>query len=153
MKMIQIKLVPFLENKNVQFICQIILGGTFIFASIDKIIHPLEFSRIILNYKLLPQNFIIVAGIIISWTELIFGIFLVLGIFIRKSAFVLSSLLLIFIFAISINLIRGLDINCGCFSTNPNEAGSSGILLILRDIIFLIPGILILFFNKKTNAS
>jgi len=139
-----------LSSVPVQTLSSIIFGGIFIFASIDKIIHPNEFAKILYNYKLLPDFIINVMAIILPWTELLLGSFLFLGIYPWKSALVLSSLIVVFIIAILINVIRGLNINCGCFTTNPDISNSPGLQLIIRDIIILIPGILIIFFRKKS---
>ena len=62
------------------------------------------------------------------------GIFLVLGIFSRAAAFTLSSLLVVFIIAISINLIRGVDFNCGCFVTVAGKK-SDPVGLLIRDFL------------------
>jgi len=139
----------FLNNELVQTVCQCALGSIFIFASIDKIFHPIQFSKIIENYQLLPKTFIIAFAVIIPWIELSFGIFLFLGYFPKLSAFILSSLITIFIIAILINAIRGININCGCFSTSPEDIKPNILFLIIRDLLFLIPGLVILFFSNR----
>ena len=123
-------------------------GGIFFFASIDKIIHPFAFSKIIYNYKLLPNILIPIFTIAIPWIEFICGIFLILGKFIKKATLILSLLLIIFMIAVLINVIRGIDFFYGCFSVNTNNLKSNGLLIILRDIIILIPGIIILIFGN-----
>jgi rhodanese-related sulfurtransferase len=45
------------------------------------------------------------------------------------------------------NLARGLDIHCGCFSTEPSEDPLS-IWTIARDAIFLAPAVYLLFANR-----
>ena len=42
--------------------------------------------------------------------------------------------------ALAASLIRGLDINCGCFSTGPNAEKVSWFTL-FRDSLVLIPGL------------
>ncbi|MEW6457032.1 MAG: MauE/DoxX family redox-associated membrane protein [Acidobacteriota bacterium] len=145
------KILTLLSSSPIQTFSQIILGGIFIYASIGKIAYPLEFAEIIYNYKILPDYLIGITAIILPWIELISGILLILGILVRYSALILSSLLIIFIIAILINTIRGIDINCGCFSVNPYESKISGFLLITRDLLILIPGIIIVFLNKSSK--
>jgi len=53
----------------------------------------------------------------------------------------------IFAGALTINLIRGLDIACGCFSTAANGGSISGFYL-LRDFSLLLMSIQILFFDR-----
>ena len=139
----------FLKFQLIQSIARFIFGGIFIYAGFGKLLNPIEFSRIIQNYKILPEFLINPVSIILPTIELIFGIFLISGIFIRGSAIVLSSLLIIFITVITINIIRGIDFNCGCFLISSNEHTSNGFLLIVRDLLILIPGIIIILFHKE----
>ncbi len=131
-----------IENKYIILSFRMILGSVFIFASIDKILHPDAFAEILHNYKILPDILIYAPALLLPWIELIAGSFLIAGIFMRGSVLILNSLLLIFILAITINLVRGITFDCGCFSTIPGESGSVYFLLI-RDILLLIPGALL----------
>lgn len=146
-------MLKLLSNYSIQFVSKIILGGTFVFASIGKIFHPSEFAEIIYSYKLAPDYSIDIIAIILPLVEFTFGIFLFLGIYPRISAITLSVLLIIFIAAISINVIRGFDFNCGCFSLKSNGSHSSGLFLLLRDLFLLILGIIIIFFDKRKTLS
>jgi hypothetical protein len=73
----------------------------------------------------------------------------VAGIFKRTAAIILFSLLFVFIIAISINLIRGLNFDCGCFTTVITEKGSDPVGLLIRDILMLIPGGIIILRGKS----
>ncbi len=137
------------KNRIFIFLCRFLLGGIFIYASVDKILNPEAFSKILYNYKLLPSQFIYFPTIFLPWVELIAGSFLISGIFVRGSSFIINSLLLIFIVAIATNLIRGINFDCGCFSTL-SGTGSNATLLLMRDLLLLIPGLLI-FFNYNKN--
>lgn len=149
------KIVNFLSSLPVQVLSSFILGGLFIYASIDKIVHPHAFAKIIYNYQLMPDIFIYFMAVTLPWVEMIAGFALVAGIYRRASAIILSALLVIFSVAISINLIRGLNFDCGCFSTLTTEGGSDPVGLLLRDLLILIPGLIISFFyrpfSKKQN--
>ncbi|MCK4766591.1 MAG: DoxX family membrane protein [Candidatus Aminicenantes bacterium] len=142
------KIVKFLSSTPVQVLCRLVLGGLFIYASLDKIAHPQAFAKIIYNYQLFPDFSVYLSAILVPWVEMVTGIFLVLGIFSRAAAFTLSSLLVVFIIAISINLIRGVDFNCGCFVTVSGEK-SDPVGLLIRDFLILIPGLIVLLFHKS----
>ena len=142
------KISRILVSEPVQLICRLVLGGLFIAASIDKIAHPVEFARIIHGYRLVPDLFVYFLAAVLPWFEMICGLLLVSGLLIRTPAILLSSLLLVFMAALAISAFRGLDINCGCFTTS-SQSSSNLILDIIRDIGFLIPGVLIIFFNRK----
>lgn len=147
------KLIIFLESLPVQVICRLVLGGLFIYAGISKVADPHGFARIIHNYQLLPDIFVTAMAIFMPWVEIIAGIFLVAGIYKRSSASVLSVLLVVFMIAISINLIRGLEFDCGCFTTVTSEGGSDPVGLLIRDILLLIPGLVVIFFYKNNKKE
>ena len=138
----------FISRKEVQFLFRFILGGLFIYASIHKLADPAAFAKIIYNYKLFPDLLIYPMAIIVPWLELVGGLCLVAGIYSRAAATIISIMLGAFIIALTINLVRGLDFNCGCFSgADDGETGPLG--LVSRDILLLIPGISIIFFHRE----
>jgi uncharacterized membrane protein YphA (DoxX/SURF4 family) len=143
------KPVNILSSLPVQLLCRLLLGGIFIYASIDKIAHPHAFAKIIHNYHLLPDILIYVSALVLPWLELLTGIFLIAGIYKRTAAMILSFMLLVFAVAISINLIRGLEFDCGCFSTVATSSGSATVFLLIRDILLLIPGMIVIFFQRR----
>ncbi len=147
------KFLSFLSKTPIQLLSRLVLGGLFIYASLDKIAHPEDFAKIISNYQLLPQFLINIFAVVLPWVEMISGLLLIFGRFTRSAAIVLSGLLLVFMAAIGISAIRGLDVSCGCFSTTSSEP-ENWLVLIIRDLIFLIPGlVVILFHTKKTCQS
>lgn len=138
---------PEAKRRVIRLIFRLIVGGVFIFASLHKISSPPAFARIIYGYKIFPGFLINLSAIVLPWVELFAGLFLVLGIFQRGACLIINSLLLIFALAISFNVARGLEFDCGCFSFSSGEGGSPG-EIIIRDILMLAAG-LWLFFSKK----
>ena len=55
----------------VVILCRIVLGGVFIYASIDKIMHPEEFAKAIGNYHVLPFGLENLLALTLPWLELI----------------------------------------------------------------------------------
>jgi uncharacterized membrane protein YphA (DoxX/SURF4 family) len=147
------KIIKILSSLPVQVLCRFILGGLFIYAGIHKVADPHGFARIVHNYQLLPDTLVTLLAVVMPWVEIMAGLFLVAGIFKRTSAVVLSSLLIIFTIAISINLIRGLDFDCGCFSTVVGESGGDPLGLLIRDIFLLVPGFLIILFHQDAPST
>jgi putative oxidoreductase len=126
------------KNKWIETVLRYLLGITFIYASIHKIAEPAEFAKIIYGYGLFPHIIINLAAIVLPFLELITGLALVLGIYPRSAATVIGALLLIFIAAISVNLIRGYEFDCGCFSFGHEGSTSSSVELLVRDSIYFI---------------
>jgi putative oxidoreductase len=141
-------LARIITDKRLVLLFRIVLGVTFIYASLDKIAHPEQFARIVHNYKILPGFLINVFAATLPWVEFIAGLFLIFGIFTESASLLISFLLVIFIVAISINLFRGINLNCGCFSTDP-AGKKEGANLLIKDFFFLFLGIIIFFFNKN----
>ena len=129
-----------------------ILGIVFIYASIDKVLHPEAFARAVYNYQILPDFLINLAAIILPWLELILGLFLIIGLFREGSACVASLLLVVFFGAIVFNLARGLDIHCGCFRTSTDSTNNAPMgWYVLRDGLFLLSAFYLLYhtFRQK----
>lgn len=144
-------LIRIVTDKRVVLLFRLVLGVTFIYASLDKIAHPEQFARIIYNYKILPPFLINIFAVTLPWVEFLTGLFLIFGIFTESASLLVSFLFVIFIIATSINLFRGIDLNCGCFSTDP-AGKKEGASLLIKDFIFLYLGIMVVFFNKNFAA-
>lgn len=114
-----------------------ILGGIFIYASFDKILHPAAFAEAVYNYQVLPDGFINLTAIVLPWLELVLGSFLIIGFWLPGTVVMSNLLLMTFTGTLLFNLARGLDISCGCFSTTTESA--INLWTVLRDTSFLIP--------------
>ncbi|MBW1999171.1 MAG: hypothetical protein JRJ29_14560, partial [Deltaproteobacteria bacterium] len=73
---------------------------------------------------------------------------LILGIYPRWSALIVSGMLLGFIIAQSINFIRGHEFDCGCFSVADSGEKASPRRMIFRDVILFLLGLHVLFYNN-----
>lgn len=147
-----------LWNRRLFFWGRLLLGAIFILASVDKILHPAAFAKIIYNYQIVPDEAVNLTAIMLPWIELLLGLLLMLGLWI-PGAVVLSNLLLLTFFgAILFNVARGLDINCGCFSTSSELTSAiSTVWYLLRDGIFLLLALYLFFHGflskRPTNRS
>lgn len=97
---------------------QFVLAAVFVVAGFGKIADPPGFAHEIYNYKLLPGVAINAIAILLPWVEVVSGLALFFGLARRSAARVLGLLLLVFVVAISINLVRGRPVDCGCFGTS-----------------------------------
>ncbi|MDY6906392.1 MAG: MauE/DoxX family redox-associated membrane protein [Thermodesulfobacteriota bacterium] len=125
---------------------RLVLGGMFIYASIHKIVHPEQFVDILNGYNLFPAATLHPIAVFVPWLELICGAAVVFGIFPRGAVAIINLMLLMFIIAISINLLRGHEFDCGCFSFS-HDPTVSVVHLLVRDIISLVMGLYLLFFT------
>lgn len=125
---------------------RLVLGLVFIYASLDKIAHPLAFAENIAAYRLMPLSVINLMAITLPWIEIVSGVLLILGAFVRGNLAIINVLLLIFVVAISQALFRGLSLSCGCFETGA-EAEALGRQTLYRDLVMLVMGAQIYLFD------
>jgi putative oxidoreductase len=134
------------SNKYFILGLRLVLGVVFIYAAIDKIDKPGGFAEAIYNYRMMPHVTINLMAIVMPWLELVCGVLVITGLFVRGSALLIGFMLLVFIVAISFALVRGLDISCGCFKVG--EGGHTmAVDLLLRDILMFAAAVLVLVFG------
>ena len=126
-------------------ISRVLLGLVFVYASYDKILNPHAFAQGVYNYQLLPDVAINMIALVLPWFELLLGLCLLFGILLPGTTVASTGLLVVFLGALVLNQIRGLDIHCGCFSTEIQE-GPAGLGTVLRDLGFLAVSLYLLFF-------
>ncbi|MCP4634065.1 MAG: DoxX family membrane protein [candidate division Zixibacteria bacterium] len=132
-------------------ILRIALGISFIVASYDKIIFPAEFAKIIHNYRLLPDFLINFWAIILPWIELTAGLLLVFGLYRGGALSIITFLLVMFMIAIGVNIIRGVNLHCGCFTVSDAAKGDAWSTFI-RDSWLLVMALFIYIFDNGMIA-
>ncbi|MBI4811496.1 MAG: DoxX family membrane protein [Ignavibacteriales bacterium] len=137
------------ENKYILLLSRFILGVVFIVASIEKIALPEAFALDVQAYKLVPFPIVNIVALVLPWLELIAGIFMISGVFIRSSSLILISLLCVFIISMAVVLFQGLKIDCGCFGLTNNSQVSW--FRVLEDVFLLILGLYIFFFVRENT--
>lgn len=114
------------------------LGLLFVFASLDKIAHPAAFAQAVANYQILPAALVNPAAILLPWIEAVCGLALACGVLPRGAALVIAGLMAVFLAAILANLVRGVDVACGCFSVDPAAAPNMRLSALRDGAIFLL---------------
>jgi hypothetical protein len=138
-----------IRNRTVLFIFRLVLGGLFIYAGIVKVADPLEFAQDVRNYRLAGQSLSFLTAVFLPWLEIVAGFFLVAGIMKRASALVVSSMLVFFILLVLLTIVRGLDVDCGCFGTLSRRADLG---LIVEDLLMLSMALSVLFERKPARS-
>lgn len=113
-----------IDNDYLTLVFRLAVGITFIYASYYKIVDPAGFARSIWYYHLLPGDVINIMALILPWIELWCGLGLIFGFWYRGSALIIGAMTIVFILALSSALVRGINIECGCFkvarASNPD---------------------------------
>jgi len=135
-----------LKNKTLLLVFRLTLGGLFVYAGIFKVLDPLDFAQNIRNYRLVGQSLSFIAAVVLPWLEILAGLALAAGIWKRVSALIISGLLVFFILLTLVTILRGLDVDCGCFGALSRK---SGLGVIFEDTGMLFMGLCLLFAPAK----
>ena len=128
---------------------RLFLGATFVYASYNKILSPADFARIIYGYDLFPAALINLIAIIVPFIELVVGVALIVGLYPRSAVLIVILMLLAFITVLSINIIRGHEFDCGCFSLKSSDTKNLAEKVLMRDFIFLALGLYVYLFRDR----
>jgi uncharacterized membrane protein YphA (DoxX/SURF4 family) len=109
-------------------VLRLALGGIFIYAAYTKLSEPWQlFAAGIRSYEVLPMQAADFLARTLPWFELLIGVLLVVGRWLRISTLATSGLLLVFFSLMVRANIKGQTIDCGCFG--PGETISWKTLL------------------------
>lgn len=121
---------------------RLVVGGVFIYAGVLKFQGPLAFADSIASFQLLPAELINLLALTLPPFEIAVGVLLVAGLQGRLAAFGVLVLCGVFAFAIGSALLRGIEVDCGCFGGGAPSVwkmwGSLGRDLLLAAATWLI---------------
>jgi len=135
-----------IRNRTILLVFRLVLGGLFVYAGAVKALDPLDFAQDIRNYRLVGQSLSFIAAVVLPWLEILAGAFLIAGTWKRGAALTISGLLVFFIFLTLVTMLRGIDVDCGCFGSLSRKSGWG---VVLEDLGMLYLGLCILFSPKK----
>lgn len=131
-------------------IVRICLGAVFLYAGMLKIVDTTAFAGSIAAYRLFPYFFNFLVAAILPWLEVICGVVLVTGWRTRPAAFLILLLNLFFTAALLSALVRGLEIDCGCFRPG---AADPPLMAIGRDLIFMAMAGLVIWQDWRRSTT
>ena len=135
-----------IRNRWLLLVFRFIVGGVFIWAGVLKIADPVGFAQSVVNYRVFPRELAFVIALVFPWAEVIAGGLLVVGLFRRSSAALISLMLVGFIALVALALARGIDTSCGCFGSFSRRADLS---LIVADLGLLYFALCVFFGRAK----
>ena len=113
---------------------RLVVGGLFVYAASSKILDPMEFAEEVRAYELAPVILTNAIAIVLPWLELFAGVLLIVGFWRAEARLVIFLMMVGFTFGKVSVEVRGMDINCGCFTVQ-GEA-PIGIIKIMENIMF-----------------
>jgi uncharacterized membrane protein YphA (DoxX/SURF4 family) len=95
---------------------RVVLGAVFVYAAWTKLRQPWElFAMSIDAYQVLPYWAVVAVARTLPWAEMLIGLALMAGRWLRISAGAASLLLMVFFVLMVRSYVKGMQIDCGCF--------------------------------------
>ncbi len=121
-------------KQSLYHLCRLSLAGVFIYAGYLKGSDPVAFAGQVAAYQILPYAFNYLVAATLPFVELLCGVLLLLNQRVRPALLVLFGLNTVFMLALFSLVLRGLEVDCGCFQPAGEEGtGTSPQMALLRD--------------------
>ncbi len=128
----------------IEWLARLGLAGVFFAAAIPKLLDPAAFAKDIENYRVvlpfLGKDYINLTALYLPALEFVSAIAILLNSLKRAAAWTMTGLLAVFLIMITQAVLRGYNIDCGCFGSGAASkalAHTTGIVTILQDLLFL----------------
>ena len=125
-----------LGNRWFLLLLRLVIGGAFLYAGCLKIRDGVAFADSIESFKLLPSELINLMAMGLPPLEVILGMMLVTGWRVRVASFGVLVLSIVFAFALGQALMRGLQVDCGCFGSGKPSTLKT-FLALGRDVLLI----------------
>lgn len=135
------------RKRAVLLLLRLVVGGVFISSGVVKILDPLAFAQQVRNYRIIGQDLSFLVALYLPWLEILAGAFLVAGVLKKASAALISLMLGGFIVLVAVTMVRGIDVDCGCFGALSRQADWR---LLLEDAGLLAMSLSVLISKKKS---
>ncbi len=125
---------------------RLVLGGIFLVSGLAKIADPVRYLLTLREFRLLPGTMEVFLALYLPWLEFVLGLSTILGILHRTSALLIAGLNGLFILALVSVLIRGIEVDCGCFGLLADILHLPDLAdwkAVLRNLIFMVMGLYI----------
>lgn len=127
--------------------CRGTLAAVFLFAGVPKLLDPAAFATSIDNYHMMPASWVGPLALFLPVLEIIAAICLLTGLWWRGATFLLVAMLAAFILGIAQAMVRGIEIDCGCFGAAAES--ELGAWSIARNLALIACGCLAVCFDRR----
>jgi uncharacterized membrane protein YphA (DoxX/SURF4 family) len=136
----------------ISLVVRLALAAVFLTAGLPKIFDLAASARAVNAYQLMPWEAAKVVGAAQPFLEVGIGLLLLAGLITRFAAWLAAITLVIFISGIVSAWVRGLSIDCGCFSKGgqlPIGVAPNYTWDIVRDALFLALAVFLILFPSS----
>jgi putative oxidoreductase len=130
------------------FVIELCLGLLFVVAGALKAWDPAEFAREIARYQLVPWSVAVIGAVYLPWLEMLAGTLLLFRRFERGALLIITFLLIVFSAVLFSAMVRGLNIDCGCFGRAFASTGTQWPLI--RNLVLLA---CVVFVNRTRESK
>ncbi|MCK5077568.1 MAG: hypothetical protein KAR38_14395, partial [Calditrichia bacterium] len=138
-------------KKNLSYIIPAALGLMWLISSYDKLLNVEGFYWILYNYRAFPDEIQGAGALCFPVFEVLLGLTLIFRYRLKSGYLITAVIMIFFIILLSITYMRGIDLNCGCFSIGQNN--SNLIFRIIEDLIILVVAIVGFFIQNKIDNN
>jgi putative oxidoreductase len=109
----------------------IVVGIVFLRSSVPHLLNQYDFLDSVLNYKMLPISVAEFTASWLPWMQIVLASCLIFAVF-RRAAWSFSIVLFVGFFVAQLSvLVRGLEIDCGCFGKSDTPISIVSVSLVL----------------------
>jgi uncharacterized membrane protein YphA (DoxX/SURF4 family) len=123
---------------------RLIVGIVFVYSGIVKVLDPLDFAQQVRNYRMVGQDLAFLVAVYLPWLEILAGVFLAAGVLKKASAALISLMLG------AVTVVRGIDVDCGCFGALSRRADWR---LLVEDAALLAMTLAVFLARKKARPG
>lgn len=134
------------------FVFRVVMGVIFLVSGLAKISDPYRFILTMREFRLFPEGMVPFTAVYLPWLEFVVGLFILIGLLHRPSAVILAGLNLLFTAAIVSVIVRGIEVDCGCFGLVADMLGLPDMAdykAVIRNVIFLLMNVQIMLSAKS----
>lgn len=128
-------------------ILRLILAFIFILSALEKFKSLESFALNVDAYQIFPAIVVNLIVVIIPWLELFVGFGLLFKFKLRANLLLYLILMISFTILVMIAMIKGLDIECGCFGESSTKVG---LTKIIENMMIIFMNLILLKFCKIT---
>lgn len=94
---------------------RLILGAVFLMSAIAKLVGPRQFAKDVQQYRMLPRPLASAFGYVLPYVELVTALLLLTGFYSNWAALTVAAMLVSFMVAVGVAMVRKLNLSCSCF--------------------------------------
>jgi uncharacterized membrane protein YphA (DoxX/SURF4 family) len=132
--------------RRVTLVLRLLLGAVFIYAAYTKLRQSwLLFALSIDSYQLLPEWAVFALARTLPALELVLGVLLIAGVWLRYLSIVAAAILGLFFSVMVVSYFRGAGIDCGCFGVGEPLSAKT----LARDGVLLAAAIALAAYTRR----